>query len=96
MDEFGQLDVQVVGASADSAEKNRRWAEKLGLRMSLISKDSEQGVPEAFGVARPLTGKTKRTTFLIDADGTLRKVYAKVTPKGHAAEVLAAAKEIWA
>ena len=52
-------------------------------------------VSSAFGVARPMVGVAKRTTWLIDADGTLRKVYPKVTPKGHAAEVLAAAKEIW-
>ena len=48
-----------------------------------------------FGVARPLVGVAKRTTFLIDADGTVRRVFAKVTPRGHAAEVLATAREIW-
>jgi peroxiredoxin Q/BCP len=42
-----------------------------------------------------MVGVAKRTTWLIDPDGTLRKIYPKVTPKGHAAEVLAACKELW-
>jgi peroxiredoxin len=37
----------------------------------------------------------KRTTWLIDPDGTLRKIYSKVTAKGHAAQVLADCREIW-
>lgn len=56
----------------------------------------ELGVAAAFGVARPKVSAAKRTTFLIEADGVLRKVYAKVTPKGHAAAVLEAARELWA
>jgi len=63
--------------------------------MPLISDEGEHVVASAFGVARPMVGVAKRTTWLIDADGTLRKIYPKVTPKGHAAEVLAATREIW-
>jgi peroxiredoxin Q/BCP len=63
--------------------------------MPLVSDSGEHVVASAFGVARPMVGVAKRTTWLIDADGTLRKVYPKVTPKGHAAEVLAAVQEIW-
>jgi thioredoxin-dependent peroxiredoxin len=86
--------VQVVGASVDRPAANERWAQKHGLRLPLIS-DPEREVATAFGVAPRLAGGAKRTTWLIDADGTLRKVYPKVTPKGHAAEVMAAVKEIW-
>jgi len=85
----------VIGASIDSATANRRWAEKYDLTMPLIGDTDEHDVAVAFGVARPLVGVAKRTTWLIDPDGTLRKIYLKVTPKGHAAEVLAAAGEIW-
>ncbi len=42
-----------------------------------------------------MVGVAKRTTFLIDPDGTLRKVYTNVKAKGHAAAVLADSKEIW-
>ena len=95
MDEFEALGVQVIGASVDKPAANERWAQKHGLRMPLISDPGEHVVAATFGVARPLVGVAKRTTWLIDPDGTLRKVYPKVTPKGHAADVLAAAKEIW-
>jgi len=95
VDEFDKLGAQVVGASVDRPEANAKWAAKYGLRMPLISDPGEHAVAAAFGVARPMVGVAKRTTWLIDPDGTLRKVYPKVTPKGHAAEVLAAAREIW-
>lgn len=85
----------MVGASVDDPAANEKWAAKYALRMPLISDAGGHVVSSAFGVARPMVGVAKRTTWLIDADGTLRKVYAKVTPKGHAAEVLVAAKEIW-
>jgi peroxiredoxin Q/BCP len=94
-DEFEALGVQVVGASVDKPEANERWAKKLGLRMPLISDTGEHPVASAFGVARPMVGVAKRTTWLIDADGTLRRVWPKVTPAGHAAEVLAAVREVW-
>jgi len=90
------MDAQVIGASIDKPQANEKWARRYGLRMPLIGKTEEDTAAAAFGVARPMVGVAKRTTFLIDPDGTLRKVYPKVTPKGHAAEVLAAAQEIWA
>jgi peroxiredoxin Q/BCP len=52
-------------------------------------------VASAFGVARPMVGVAKRTTWLIDPDGALRKVYPAVKPKGHAATVLEDCREIW-
>lgn len=85
----------MIGASIDKPQANAKWARKYELRMPLIGKTDEDTAAAAFGVARPMVGVAKRTTFLIDPDGTLRKVYPKVTPKGHAAEVLAAAQEIW-
>ena len=57
--------------------------------------DTDYAVASAFGVARPMVGVAKRTTFLIDTDGTLRKVYPRSQARGHAAEVLAAVREIW-
>ena len=95
LDEFESLGVQVIGASVDQPQANQRWAEKLGLRMPLISDPGAHEVASAFGVARPMVGVAKRTTWLIDPDGMVRKVYASVKPKGHAAQVLAAAREVW-
>ena len=42
-----------------------------------------------------MVGVAKRTTFLIDPDGTVRKVYTNVKAKGHAAKVLEDARELW-
>ena len=85
----------MVGASVDKPEANERWAKKYELRMPLISDPGEHVVAAAFGVARPMVGVAKRTTWLIDPDGTLRKVYPQVKAKGHAAQVLADCRELW-
>jgi len=87
--------VQVIGVSVDPVAANAEFARDYELRFPLLC-DTDYTVSAAFGVARPMVGVAKRTTFLIDADGTLRKVYAKVQARGHAAQVLAAAREIWA
>jgi thioredoxin-dependent peroxiredoxin len=86
--------VQIIGASVDSVEANRKFAEKHGLRFPLLC-DTEHEIAAAFGVARPLVGTAKRSTFLLDADGTIRREWREVTAAGHAAEVLAAARELW-
>lgn len=86
--------MQVIGASVDTVKANTKFAQRYELSFPLLC-DTDYTVSAAFGVARPMVGVAKRTTFLIDTDGTLRKVYPKVTARGHAAEVLAAAREIW-
>jgi len=92
--EFAALGVRVLGASVDTARANRSFAERYTLAFPLLC-DTDYTVSAAFDVARPHVGTAKRTTFLIDGDGTLRRVYTKVQARGHAAEVLAAAREIW-
>jgi len=61
----------VIGASVDAPAANRKWAAKYDLRMPLISDSGEHVVASAFGVARPMVGVAKRTTWLIDADGRI-------------------------
>jgi peroxiredoxin Q/BCP len=85
----------VLGASVDEPQTNERWARKYDFRMPLISDAGDHTVASAFGVARPMVGVAKRTTWLIDPDGMLRKVYPAVRPKGHAAAVLEDCREIW-
>ena len=86
--------MQVIGASVDPVKVNAKFALRYDLAFPLLC-DTDYTVAAAFGVARPMVGVAKRTTFLIDTDGTLRKVYPKVQARGHAAEVLAAVREIW-
>lgn len=94
LEQFEGLGVQVIGASVDPVKANRSFAERYSLGFPLLC-DTDYTVASAFGVARPHVGTAKRTTFLIEADGTVRKVYAKVQARGHAAEVLDAARRIW-
>ena len=89
--------VTVLGVSADGLKSHRRFVEKYKLNFPLLS-DEEKTVSTAYGAWGEKTawGKTtvgmKRMTFLIDEEGTIRKVWPKVRPDGHAEEVLKAVK----
>lgn len=86
--------IAVVGASADTIDDQRAFAEKHNLHFPLIA-DPDRKVLDAYGVwgerTRPDGTKAigvRRWTFLIDRDGTVRKVYQNVTPETHADEIL--------
>jgi peroxiredoxin Q/BCP len=91
--------VSVVGVSPDPLKPVEKFATKRDLAFPLLA-DEDHAVCEAYGVwqEKSMYGKTymgaARTTFLIDGSGTVRKVFEKVKPAGHEAEVLAAAKEL--
>jgi thioredoxin-dependent peroxiredoxin len=86
--------VQVIGASVDSVKANTKFAQDYELQFPLLC-DTDYTVSAAFDVARPKVGVAKRSTFLIEPDGTVRRVWRGIHAKGHAAQVLAAALEIW-
>ena len=91
---FRTAGIEVVGISADSPASHRKFADKFKLPFTLLADEGKQ-VIRAFGV----WGKKKfmgrefdgilRQSFLIDPAGKVAKVYAKVKPAEHAAEVLA-------
>ncbi|MCL6649824.1 MAG: thioredoxin-dependent thiol peroxidase [Chloroflexi bacterium] len=91
--------VAVIGASADSVESHRKFAEKYGLPFPLVA-DVDHQVAEQYGVwsEKSMYGRTfwgvDRTTFLIDEEGIVRKVWRKVDPKAHVPEVIAAVDEL--
>ena len=89
--------MQVIGASVDKPAANERWARKHDLKMPLLSDESgEHEVAGAFGVARPMVGRGQAHDVAHRAGRDAgRKVYAKVTPKGHAAQVLADVQRLW-
>lgn len=86
---FGEANVVILGVSKDGVESHQRFKEQNGLPFTLLS-DPEAKVLSLYGVwkKRTLYGRsflgTERTTFLIDENGTVTKVYRKVKPKGHA------------
>ena len=89
--EFAALGAQRVGISTDSVDKQAEFADKQSFGYPLLS-DSEGAIATAFGVKRGLLGKlmpVKRTTFVIDTDGTVLGVIAsEVNMDTHADKAL--------
>ena len=97
--DFEQAGATVIGVSRDPVKKLDRFKAKYDLKVVLAS-DEPEDVTEAWGVwvEKKLYGREymgiERATFLIDGDGVVRRVWRKVSVKGHAAEVLTAAQSI--
>ena len=92
-------DAVVLGVSPDGLASHAKFIAKFKLPFTLLA-DTDHSVAEAYGVwaEKSMYGKKfmgiVRSTFLIDKAGKLAKVWSKVKPEGHAAEVLAALKEL--
>lgn len=88
----------VWGVSPQSSASKRKFREKFGLPFTLLA-DEGHAAAEAYGswVEKNNYGKTywgtARRTFLIDPEGSVARVWPKVKPEGHAAEVLVALEE---
>jgi thioredoxin-dependent peroxiredoxin len=87
----------IVGVSVDSAESHKEFCTKEGLTYRLLS-DPEAKVSTAYNSIMEYQGNklSARNTFLIDPQGKLVRVFAKVKPAGHSDEVLAALDELQA
>jgi len=92
--DFAQRGIEVFGISGDSVKSHRKFADKFKLPFTLLA-DESKAVIRAYGAF----GKKKfmgrefdgilRQSFLVDPEGNLARIYAKVKPAEHAAEVLA-------
>lgn len=91
----------VWGISPQGATSKRHFREKFDLPFTLLA-DEQHQVAEAYDswVEKKNYGRTymgtARRTFLIDPDGRIARVWPKVKPEGHAAEVMAALDELQA
>lgn len=91
--DFREKGVAVLGVSTDSVSSHKKFESKHSLPFTLLA-DEQKEVVKAYGVWAPkkLAGReflgTKRTSFLINPEGKIAKVYEKVKPNAHAAEVL--------
>jgi len=100
LDQFEAASTAVLGISKDSPGKHLKFAEKHGLTAPLASDAEEGGLSDALGVwkEKSMYGRTymgmERTTYLVDAEGRIARIWSKVKVKGHAAEVLAAAQAL--
>jgi peroxiredoxin Q/BCP len=78
----------VIGVSSDGRDSHRAFAEKHQLPF-LLASDETGDIAKAFGV--PLkNGRSSRVSFVIGADGRVKRAFPQVTPKGHAADLLSA------
>jgi len=90
---FTGKDAVILGVSADSVESHVKFKMKYGLPFQLLS-DPDRSVIKAYGAwkEKNVYGKKsmgiERTTFLIDPDGKIGKIYPKVKVDGHIEEVL--------
>lgn len=98
--QFDQIGVKLLGVSKDSPRSHRNFISKHGLAVSLASDAQEGGLSDALGIwtEKQNYGRTYlgmvRTTYLIDSDGRVARIWNKVRVKGHAEEVLAAARAL--
>ena len=96
---FRRQKAQIFGVSRDSLASHEKFRDKQGFKFDLIS-DPDEKLCRQFDVIKEksLYGRkfmgVERSTFLIDADGKLRREWRKVKVKGHAEEVLDAVKAL--
>ena len=99
-EKFAAAGTALLGVSKDPPARHRKFAEKYGLTSPLASDAAEHGLSDALGIwtEKQNYGRTYmgmvRTTYLVGADGRIARIWDKVKVKGHAAEVLEAAKAL--
>jgi peroxiredoxin Q/BCP len=91
--DFKENKIEVFGVSVDSVESHGKFAEKYHLPFTLLSDADKKAVNE-YGVygKKKFMGReyqgTLRTSFLIDPEGRIAKIYEDVKPEAHAEEIL--------
>ena len=96
---FGNLNAVILGVSPDSVESHKKFAGKYDLPFSLLS-DEKKEVIEKYGVwkEKSMYGRkymgVERSTFIIDKDGKVRKVFRKVKVADHNKEITEALTEL--
>ena len=98
-DEYQKLGVEIIGVSPDSVKSHTKFISKHKLPFLLLA-DEDHKVCEMYGVwgKKKIFGKeyfgVLRTTFLIDKDGNLVRVFKGVKPVRHSKEVIDAIHEL--
>lgn len=81
---FEESQVIILGISTDTVESHRKFADKYGLPFTLLA-DSDRKIVQEYGV---WDNRTLRTSFLINPEGKIIKIYEKVNPDIHSQQVL--------
>jgi peroxiredoxin Q/BCP len=88
-DAFREKGAVVFGVSTDTQATHVKFKSKYGLPFTLLA-DPDQQTAEDYGVGREGGRSFERSTFVIDADGVVRKIMRRVNPERHAGQVLEA------
>ena len=97
--DFEDNNTIILGVSKDNCSSHKKFIENKNLNITLIS-DTDKEIHEKYGVWRlkKFMGReflgTIRSTFLIDADGKIKKIWDNVKVKGHVEEVLEEVKKL--
>jgi len=92
--DFKKMGTVVLGVSTDPVKSHDKFVHKFKLPFTLLA-DEDRKIVEAYGVwgEKSFMGRkymgTHRVTFLIGPDGRIKKIWPRVKPEEHAAEVLA-------
>ena len=90
---YREHDIMIIGISPDDEKSHERFREKMNIPF-LLASDTNHQISQKYGVygLKKFMGKetmgVNRTTFLIDKDGKIEKIFHKVKPNGHSIEVL--------
>ena len=94
---FQAVGAEIYGVSFDSIKSHQKFIQKYKLPFPLLS-DEDKSVAQKYGVykEKSFMGRKfmgiERTTFVIDKDSKIRKIFPKVKVEGHAEEVLSIVK----
>ncbi|MDR3666041.1 MAG: thioredoxin-dependent thiol peroxidase, partial [Ignavibacteriaceae bacterium] len=89
---FGNLNAVILGVSTDSPESHQKFIAKYNLPFDLLSDENKEVVEkyevwkEKNNYGRKYMG-TERTTYLIDENGLIKKIFNNVKVDGHSAEI---------
>lgn len=98
--EFAKAGTALLGISKDPPRKHLRFIEKYALAAPLASDAVTGGLSDALGIwtEKSMYGRTYmgmvRSTYLVDTNGRITRVWSPVKVKGHAGDVLAAAQSL--
>jgi thioredoxin-dependent peroxiredoxin len=90
---YREHDIIIIGISPDDEKSHEKFREKMNIPF-LLASDTNHQISQKYGVYGPknFMGKetmgVNRTTFLIDKNGKIEKIFNKVKPNGHSIEVL--------
>ena len=90
---FQKQDIEVIGVSPDDVDSHKKFCDKMKIEFLLLA-DVDKDISQKFGVwgKKKFMGReymgVMRSTFLVNENGKIFKIYPKVKPAGHSKQVL--------